>query len=466
VRLLSALTSWTSSCTLLALVFVPPVAGGTVTPDRFPFDPVLSGDRAVWFETTPAADVAVVGARAGEPPRRLQAIARDRSAASILSARIAASPALVLAGIEGSTIGGGGAASVAYGEVWVGAAAGPLERIVRCEESGGDQVGLRSVDASGAAYVYRVCDGGPGHVEVRDTSANPLSPARSVGSGGHGARIAGRYVAWLENYSPGAVTNGAHVVVYDRVADGEVYRLAPEAVPGPINGIDLQGDGTVALAYGGDRGLAVGWASPSEPRLHPLGLAGRGDYDVRIARDRIAFQRGTSEIGQAIDAEVGVSDLRGNARIVARHTDDYYLRESFDFDGRRVLWRNVGCTRVRLVVRSAAARTAARQAQRRCPLVLKKRPSVRAGVATFGFGCPALRKPCRFYVVLRAVGSRRVIGSARFGRRNPVRIRLTSWARRRLAARGALRVRAKVEMSDRDARLRRARPRVLRLTGS
>ena len=174
------------------------------------------------------------------------------------------------------------------------------------------------MDVSGDAYVYRQCDAELGHVEIRDPGAVPSS--RSVGSGGYGARISGRYVAWLGGAYSYTFGNTVDVVVYDRFVGQEVYRLPRADIPGTIHGLDVQDDGKVAIAYeNGTTDLnpvVVGWASPQEPRLHRLPLPPRGEYGLRIAGDQIAYQAGVARNFTIQRADVGIVDLAGRTRLV------------------------------------------------------------------------------------------------------------------------------------------------------
>lgn len=121
---------------------------------------------------------------------------------------------------------------------------------------------------------------------MRDTAAEPLSPARSVGLGGVGVRIAGRYVAWLDGpYRdvPGSVYD---IVVYDRMTDGELYRVSRNELDGSPISLDVQEDGKVALRLAGRQGTPAGKVffrpNPVRVRLSPA-AGGCSDSAVRSA---------------------------------------------------------------------------------------------------------------------------------------------------------------------------------------
>jgi hypothetical protein len=422
---------------------------GVIETSGVPSTPTLAGDVTLWTQDTAGGGDDLWSASSGGPRQRVQRFPFERvGEEGGLYSRLAASSSLAL--LSASTYGPSvtGLRSLAT-EDYVGPVAGPLEQITRCAGSGND---IRSTDVWRDAYVYRACDEEGGHVEVRDVGDQPLSPPRGAGRYGFGARIAGRFVAWLDgpydtyNYPYG------DVVVYDRVSDAEAYRV-PAAALGPIRALDLQEDGKVAVAIElrGDNqvGAVTGWASPEDPQIHVLPLRAREHVDVRMAGDRIAFQAGNETSWNWVrDADVGLVDLEGNARWLGHGTDAFIFKESFDYDGERAVWRELGCEQRRLVVWDvdAAPRDAPRA--RNCRLRLLARPVVRGGVAALRFGCGAFEPPCLFSVSLRVAGQGGVRAGKTSFRRNPVRVTLTKPARRLLARRGSLRVRATVHMSE------------------
>jgi hypothetical protein len=141
--------------------------------------------------------------------------------------------------------------------------------------------------------------------------------------------IAGKYVAWNERRD---------VVVYDRAARRVAYRarVRPVGIDADFH-FDLQSDGKLAVAFrlvefARAGTTAIGWLSPSKPSLHLLPFRG-SDTNIRIAGDRIAFQRFVSPKRSALV----VADLERRARTFARFAQPMRLR-GFDFDGRRLTW--------------------------------------------------------------------------------------------------------------------------------
>lgn len=431
-------------------------ADAAVTPERFPSVPVFGGDGVLWAEPLPLGSYVLRSGAPGRPTRERQQFRTERPGDESLSLRVvtaASGSVSLLSSWEFQDLFLPGLRNVYY-EQYAGPAGGPLERLARCP---GSRETFRSIDVSGDAYVYRQCDDDRGHVEVRDIGAAPSSPSRSVGDGGFGARIAGRYVAWLDGqYSTSSLANGTDIVVYDRVLDREVYRIPNTQLPGLIQSLDLQEDGKVAFAFGpspSDDDVVLGWASPDEPHVHRLLLPAMDSYDIHMTGDEIAFQRGKAPNYVVQNAAIGITNLAGDARILARHTDDYIGQESFDFDGMRLVWRELGCERPRLVVRDAGA-AGSTNGSGPCPLRMKRRPAYKRGVATFFLSCGALAAPCSFHVQLRTTGakSRRVGQSEPAGSENPIRVRLTRKARKLIARRGSLHLRVSASLFDQDTR--------------
>jgi hypothetical protein len=162
-------------------------------------------------------------------------------------------------------------------------------------------------------------------VQVRDLANPPNSPRRSVGRGGMSARIAGRYVTWLDGeYDPNLNEAGAYdVVVYDRVDDREVYRIPGAAMRGRVAALDHDSKGNLVVALsraqaGHRTTLTLAWASLTKPSLHRLPLPASEFYDVRINDGVIAFERRGATSGPVESAVVGLTDLTGHQRIFTR----------------------------------------------------------------------------------------------------------------------------------------------------
>lgn len=434
----------------IAAALPGPAAAAEVRADGIPATPALQGDGVVWAEPTAGGGLAVRSGAPGRAARTIQAIPAETDGYRHgLRPSVAASASRVLVSAHAfRQLTGMHSTEYPFSDDYAGPPAGPLGRLARCP---GQPVAVRSIDAWGDAYVRRQCDDGSGHVEIRDEAASPMSPPRSVGRWGWFARIAGRYVAWLDGPYVSSYDfhdNNADVVVYDRVAGAEAYRIPRASMPGVIQSLDVQEDGKVAVSYDSEAGAqrttaVVAWASVEEPRLHVLPLPARDSYSVALAGDRIGFQRGRTRGVY----EVGVSDLAGRARLVDLRTD-----AGFDFDGARLAWPEVGCVARVVVIRDASA-TAAAERARVCRLRLSARPALEGTVVELEPTCGALEPPCSFDVKLRtaergpdvAAGERRASGT--------VRIRLTKAAHRMLRARRSLRLTATAAVED--AALRR-----------
>jgi hypothetical protein len=417
-----------------------------ITPSGFPSTPVLGGGGAVWTESLRSGGYAVKAGSSTGPEVTVGTFRPERPLATVLFQWLAGSGSLTLTGsraFSDDPVSGG----LTYTEQYAGPRLGPLERLTRCP---GTRVGLRSFDVSGDAYAFRQCDDTGGHVEIRDLGSPPLGPSRSVGSGGFGTRIAGRYVAWLDgSYGEDVSFNSGDIVVYDRVAGTEVYRVPRGELTAPIRSLDVQDDGKIAVAFRPDvrtARVAVGWASPQEPQVHLLPLKPMIDYHVHIANNTIAFERGNDPHGVTQRAEVGISDLAGRTHIVARHTDDSTSEEGFDYDGHRLLWRQLGCEHAQLMIQ-ATSTTQPPDNLRPCPLRLLRPPTYRAGRATFAINCGPFQRPCLFEVSLR-IGSAHGPRAGRETSRNPVRVKLSPAAQHTLKHHHAILVHVRVLIID------------------
>lgn len=141
------------------------------------------------------------------------------------------------------------------------------------------------LDLDGELLAY-AC--GASSVGVMDLAAG--TRLEGGGASGKDVRIAGRYLAWVEppwGYEP-------EIVVYDRVAGREAYRVDVKALLPPADftyvDFDLRPDGRVVAGYnnyGSPRTLS--WFSPEEPQAHVIAqgiLSGPS-----VAGDLIAVKR-------------------------------------------------------------------------------------------------------------------------------------------------------------------------------
>ena len=158
------------------------------------------------------------------------------------------------------------------------------------------------------------------------TAANPLD-----------VRIAGRYVAvLLDTFG----RDQFEVVVWDRDAGAELYRADASALRAGADYVvgshrlELQPDGRVLYGVttaGGFTGATRwAWASPSEPRMHPIpGSHGHTRGRHGFAGDSVALARDWGKSGASV---VGLDGAISNT------FSEQYLQGSIDFDGARLVW--------------------------------------------------------------------------------------------------------------------------------
>jgi hypothetical protein len=85
--------------------------------------------------------------------------------------------------------------------------------------------------------------------------------------------------------------------------------------------------------------VVVAWASPAEPSVHRLRLTPRFGYDVRIANDRIVFDR-FRRFSRSDRQELGIADLLGHARLMTREAFGF---AAFDYDGTNIVYVRHDC---------------------------------------------------------------------------------------------------------------------------
>lgn len=210
----------------------------------------------------------------------------------------------------------------------------------------GCECSRRQLDLSGDVGIF---NGAAPGATIRDFGS-PGSPSVDVAPVSGQMRVAGRYAAWEHD---------GDIVVYDRDARAEVYRLDdiwPKLEDD--RDLDLQADGKVAFHFDeirGTRELAqVAWASPAEPFVHRLPVDDDGGYALRMNDDRIVFVRhdGGFVKGQrgrfTTFGELGVVGLTGPAQILVRPVESEAFRDHFDFDGTRVAWLDRTCRAAKL----------------------------------------------------------------------------------------------------------------------
>jgi hypothetical protein len=420
--------------------------------DRLPAaGPVLSGSRTLWAEARHGGYVLRLGER-GRRTVRAERNPEGRNPSTRIVVHLAASPSSALVqrdliplrpfpddppGRDLGTLGG--------------AAGGPFRSIT----SGGTAVVAfhHAVDLSGTKAVYPTQSTSFG-AEIRDLA----SSAAPVPVGPFGAthfRIAGRFVAWeYQN----------RIVVYDYEARREAYAVidpSPTSDAVRPTSIDLQPDGKLAVVYASSDGqpsMRVAWASPSAPTLHLLSIRAREQYAVRIAGDRIAYVGG-AVLGTSVTRGVlGLSDLAGHARAMAKPVWNGPEHGSFDFDGERVAWTARSCNTARIYTATPGART--HRARARCKLRLKSRVlRVRRGRARLRTRCVGFYPSCRLHRLrLRTARSYRIDGHplrrgtsllrTRHGTGRSPRVRLNPTGRRLLKRYGALRTVVGARVTD------------------
>lgn len=299
--------------------------------NRKPAAVALAGSHVEWLAPLRDGSTGLFDARVGVRPRRIQSFQRDRGYLHFYVGDFAGSRSTIVFQRTDSFVDPTGAGP--YGvEYFVGGVGQRLTSLLRCDSA----PGITGADVFGSVVVFKRCDG---KLEIRDvaTADNP----EVVGIETQQPAIAGRYVAWLEGPYR-YMTSEADIVVYDRRARVERYRIPASSIPARVTGLDVQPDGKIAFAFYASandvgKGEFLAWASPARPSVHRFGLPRRFGYAFRLARDRLVFAR-FPKPRRTPGFEVGISDLHGQSRL--------YTREgtlAIDYDGTDVAYIRQGC---------------------------------------------------------------------------------------------------------------------------
>lgn len=309
------------------------------TGTRAPGPVAIAGPFVEWLAPLRSGATALYAARAGRQQRRLQSFARPSGNSSAQPTRFAASASAVVLERTIEVPGAPGDGDSKGKDLFAGGVAERLTSMLRCDGA----PGVSGADVSRSVLAFRRCDGS---LEIRDLTGR--EPPEVVGTDPHEPAIAGRYVAWLDGPYLGT-SSQADLVVYDHTLGREVYRIPAASIPGQVNALSVQGDGKVVFTYYADpsdvrKGVAVAWSSPAHPVVHDTGLAHRFEYVVKIAHDRIVFAR-FAKSQRTDDEEVGISDLRGRARVLSHRARGLAL----DYDGTHISYVERTCRGYRVL---------------------------------------------------------------------------------------------------------------------
>jgi hypothetical protein len=447
-------------------------AGRTVAVTRGTFDdgPVLLGKRIAWSELgcvtgcdseEPDAGTDAWTLRVAAPGQRPVILARRRlsfagegtTSSSGVSMSFGASPTqLVLVRMsQSSDEFFGDSAGVSVG---VGPLGGRLRRLLSCTTDEGADVPhpLFPFDLYGdlLAYDSRPCDARAERPVVRNLATRtavglPLTPGREIAR----FAVAGRYVA-LATAPPASGGWPDSVAVHD-ARSGEVVYTAALPAGEVLHGMDLRSDGSLAVVSSSSFNdpPSVFCATSSLLLFAPTQSSGRR-LEARpcsglaaLAGSRIVYRAGAGK--RSALTTVTPEGVRqrllgiGNVRL-----------HGLDAGRSRIAYAIRMCSGgARLVVQRPGG-AAASAGSARCPVSLPagRLPASRSGWVAVPVRCP---RGCDGYLDVSR-GPLYAVSDKRFrllsGRRY-VRVRLGETARRRLRARGTLRVRLSVALYDR-----------------
>jgi hypothetical protein len=261
-------------------------------------------------------------------------------------------------------------------------------------------------------------------------------------------RIAGRFVAW-SMHRQFASPADAEIVVFDRVARREVYRVnvGPYLHDGGVVNYDLnfvlRDDGTIVAAVPDYQARSLDptilWSSVPDPSPHVVPVDA-GAIPIAVAGDLIAVRRA------APANDFAVVDFSGNVHDVFDYhrepTPNALNPYGLDFNGAELTWEEGGTTHIAPYPVEPA------------PDVPARTVAARRAATSVGVWCPRVAGRCSGTLELTLVpGARRaeaagMLASGRFSvparLTRPVRLKLSANLRRLLARHRRLAVRAVV----------------------
>lgn len=324
-----------SVAALATLAMAGPAGADSRVNGRLTGGPLLAGNQAAWVESRGAPSRVVLGGGRGSPRTVF------RAPGGGLYAFAASRRWLAFDFAQGRDEGRSG--FIVTPHLRVGPLRGPFTE-VRSDCADPQATELNGNALATVEGVGGTCEGqlgSTGGVLLREPpTAAPREIALASGRSplaGTPLRIAGRYVAWLGTDRP----YERLIYVYDHVAGRDLYRvrIATRITNTPL-AFDLQDDGKLVVAWEDGGPIQARWYSAAEPRQHRLPFRLRR-HAVRIAGDRILFDRLLPRRGRVRRSELTLSTLRGHATRVASFSSSRRGRTRvglFDFDAARIAW--------------------------------------------------------------------------------------------------------------------------------
>jgi hypothetical protein len=393
--------------------------------------PVIAGPWIAWPEAFGGGGVKVRRARTSGADRATVAT-RQATDAYVFGARLAGSPRWLAADFNAFDRSGG--RGFVFHDLVAGPASGQLTlRSRRCNFYATPLPS--ALDMNGDRLMQASCSKPGATVTALGSGSSFELPATQ-----RGLRLAGRYAAWVDGERGQRQDS---VVVYDVKTSSVSYTIPPSEARPTVLDLDIDGKGTLVVSYVGTPRVA--WASPQVPTLHPIPVGGRNHY-VELDAGRVAFARGREHAGDVPRADIGITDLAGNVRLLARGADSGGFDGKFDFDGGRVAWYAYSCKGVRMHVQSIDSKLV-EESLVRCPLRLRRPPEVKDGavdlmVSCYGYaaGCHALN----VRLTTRVDGEKVLVGKGS----RASHVSLTDKGKQLLRGRDSLKVRIAATMED------------------
>jgi hypothetical protein len=426
----------------LAVVAAAPATAAPLkaSDDEVVTGPVLAGGQVVYL-TRVKANYVLQKAAPGAQPQTLQSypapVNDDDCCFTTFGLELAGSPTR-LATLLGRQSSAKGQVVDATERLSAGPIDGPATDIYSCQNASPFFNSGFDLDGDRLAIGPNACPGQPDAVVIRDlaTGADVATVPQGSGRVFGQLKLAGHYLAVAYASDPSTST-ARRVLVRDLSTGTDVTDVAG------FDSFGVQADGKLVVTdkTPGAPGCSDGveWYAPGDATPHPLGMCAVSA--PRIAADRVLVARQAPPGGKG--AELVLSDLSGNARVVARADSHKAIGAGYQLDATHAAYSVGSCTPGRgLVYLDDLAPADPMTVATDCPVKPrggKLRPT-RSNRVVVTLACP---KGCGGFVNIDS-GSLTVTPDATFaGPPGNVRVslRLGVRARRLLARRGRLGVR-------------------------
>lgn len=323
-----------------------------------PYPIAVLADGAVWTAASSSGELDLVRGEVGRPARVVQRLGADPDygGTRLFVPRLSATEGRVAFSLGGGVDGDKGTSGYVKltSATVVGLQSGTTSRLRTCPG------GQLDTAIAGSWLVVAGCGGDlPGPVDAFDLR-NPGRPPVRLAATGSSVRAEGRMVA---------IRVPGQIVVRDVVTRAEVSRIQT-TLPLDPDDWDVQADGKVAAvledpARPSGYPRRIVWFSVGSPATPTVVNTGGAVYRLRLAGDRLVFERPDAGFGRSA---LIVRSLSGDEKVVAR----YLTGGAFDFDETHAAWIRTRCDGEQVVFGTVDGQPTNTQRISYCPLALDR----------------------------------------------------------------------------------------------